>query len=100
MTVNWSEAAQDVTLQFQLQTSDSTSTSGATLLCNAPSSAGSFTIPPYVLLALPANTSVELISMQYTEAPVSAPNLNYGVIVATRTLSEQGYTTSAIKHFR
>jgi uncharacterized protein (TIGR03437 family) len=100
VTLNWSGAAQDVTLQFQLQTSDSTSTSGATLLCNAPSSAGSFTIPLYVLLALPAGSFVEFSSMQYTEAPVSAPNLNYGVIVATRTFSEQGYTTSAIRHFK
>jgi uncharacterized protein (TIGR03437 family) len=52
MTVSWTGGGGSVQL-FVSSATDSSNTTGSTAVCTAPASAGSFTISPYVLLALP-----------------------------------------------
>ena len=53
MTVTWTGGAGNAYVQIQLQ-APIDNTDGATVVCNAAANAGTFTIPPYALLALPA----------------------------------------------
>jgi hypothetical protein len=71
-------------VQFEVQgPSDSTNKNGALAICTAASGAGSFTIPPYVLLALPASNAGGLVFGQQTEAvALTAAGLDLGVIRA------------------
>jgi uncharacterized protein (TIGR03437 family) len=63
MTVTWAGngSTGNVVIQVAAAT-DSTYNFGANAICRAPASAGTFTIPPYALLALPASTSARSIS--------------------------------------
>lgn len=55
MTVTWTGGDPAGTVEIEISSAtDSTSTNGALAVCTAPAAAGSFTIPPYVLDALPA----------------------------------------------
>jgi uncharacterized protein (TIGR03437 family) len=84
MTVTWTGGAANTTVQLQLQgPTDSTNTNGALAFCNADASAGTFTIPPYALLALPASTSAGLVFVQQTAwIPFTATGLGSGMIQA------------------
>jgi hypothetical protein len=53
MTVTWAGGSGNVQMMVAGGT-DNTYATGATAICTAPASPGTFTIPPYVLLALPA----------------------------------------------
>ncbi len=57
----------------------SSSTASASFICYAPVSAGSFTVPPYVLLALPVGNGG--LSLENISTPVSfsASGLDYGI---------------------
>jgi hypothetical protein len=54
-------------------------TIGATARCTVAASAGTFTIPPYVLLALPAgNFGTLQFSYQTAEVPFTATGIDAG----------------------
>ena len=55
MTVTWTGGSGNVQLYLSSATNNTNST-GANALCTVAAGAGTFTIPPYVLLALPAGT--------------------------------------------
>jgi len=83
MTVTWTGGASNAYVQIEVQApTDSTNTNGATLVCNAPSSAGTFTIPSYALLALPAGSVGNYFQFQQqTESGfTAAEGLPYGLI--------------------
>jgi uncharacterized protein (TIGR03437 family) len=63
---------------------DSTCASGATALCVAPASAGTFTIPPYVLLAFPAGGNGAFVLSTQAQASFSATGLDFGLISLDR----------------
>jgi virginiamycin B lyase len=46
--------------------------------CNAPGAAGEFTVPPYVLMALPAGTGTITVENSTNSAPFSALGLDFG----------------------
>jgi uncharacterized protein (TIGR03437 family) len=84
MTVTWTGGAPNTTVQLQLQgPTDSTNTNGALAFCNVAASAGTFTIPPYALLALPASNSAGLVFVQQTAwTPIATAGLDFGMIQA------------------
>lgn len=53
--------------------------------CNAPSSAGQFTIPPSILLALPAGFGDLAVSTLTAPQPVTATGLDMPFVVAVET---------------
>ena len=82
MTVNWTGNGSNGIVQIQVgSATDNTFTNGANAACEAPASAGTFTIPPYVLLALPAGNFGALNFQQRTaEVPFTATGLNVGTL--------------------
>jgi len=64
---------------------DNTATNGASFICTAPASAGSLTIPPSVLLALPAgsNGNWDFISGALPDVTFTATGLNLGFLTPT-----------------
>ncbi|MGA2144114.1 MAG: hypothetical protein ABSH49_04035 [Bryobacteraceae bacterium] len=81
LTVTWTGGASDAYVQIQVQgPTDNTNTNGATAVCNVAASAGTFTIPPYALLALPASSVGGFQFQQQTEAALTATGLDLGVI--------------------
>jgi uncharacterized protein (TIGR03437 family) len=55
LTVNWSGGSQAAYVQIEVfSATDYTYTNGADLICSASASAGTFTVPPSAMLALPA----------------------------------------------
>jgi uncharacterized protein (TIGR03437 family) len=90
MTVTWTGGAPNTTVQLQLQgPTDSTYSNGALVFCNVDATAGTFTIPPYALEALPASTSAGLVFVQQTAwIPFTASGLDSGMIQA---IDETGY---------
>jgi uncharacterized protein (TIGR03437 family) len=82
LTVAWTGSAPNAYVQIQVSAvTDSTNTNGALAVCNVASSAGTFTIPPYALLALPAaDIGNGFQFQQQTEAGFTARGLNLGSI--------------------
>jgi uncharacterized protein (TIGR03437 family) len=62
--------------------SSSSSSASASFVCYAPVSAGSFTVPPYVLLALPAGSGTLSVENITTPVSFSASGLDYGIAFA------------------
>ena len=79
MTVSWTGGAGNVSIQVQSCT-DSSCTNGAAAFCTAPASAGSFTIPPYVLEALPAGNNAGVVLTSYAESSFTANGVDVGII--------------------
>jgi uncharacterized protein (TIGR03437 family) len=87
MPITWSGGASNAYVQIEVQSpTDSGNTNGAKAICTVAATAGAFTIPPYVLLALPAGNLNYFQFQQQTEAALTAPGLPYGTI--------QSYTAS------
>jgi uncharacterized protein (TIGR03437 family) len=57
----------------------SSSTASASFVCYAPVSAGSFTVPPYVLLALPAGNGTLGVTNESTPVSFTASGLDFGI---------------------
>jgi uncharacterized protein (TIGR03437 family) len=94
LTVTWHGGSPDSSVQIELSSpTDRSYPSGATLICNATSVAGTFTIPPYALLALPASTSGDFSLTQQTEAGITAKNLDFGEILSRNAPSSFGGVT-------
>ena len=83
MTVTWAGGGGEYA-EVQIQVSgatDNTNSNGATVVCEAATSAGAITIPPYALLALPAGNFGGFAIVQQTAASgFTATGLNLGVI--------------------
>lgn len=81
MPITWSGGASNSSVQIKVQSpTDSSSTNGALAICTVAATAGAFTIPPYVLLALPAGNLNYFQFQQQTEAAFTAPGVSYGTI--------------------
>jgi hypothetical protein len=83
MTATWTGGSGNVLIEVYSAT-DNTFTNGAAAVCTVPASAGTFTIPPSVLLTLPAGNSAGFIFSTATEAPFTATGLNAGIISVDR----------------
>jgi hypothetical protein len=98
MTVTWTGGGGEVQIEVAAPT-DYKQTNGAVAICTAPARAGTFTIPPYVLLALPATLPFSqngtpagfIFGSPYTYAPITATGLNLGIIQADNISEGFGY---------
>jgi uncharacterized protein (TIGR03437 family) len=97
MPVTWSGGAPNARIQIEVQSpTDSTYTNGATAICNVAASAGTFTIPPYALLALPSGSLAYFQFRQQTEAAfAAATGLSYGAIQTSN--APQGFNNFTLK---
>jgi len=95
MTVTWTGGDPSGSVQFQLASAtDGTYTAGIDAQCIVPASPGIFTIPPYVLLALPAgNFGRFQFSPAVTIVPFTAAGLDLGILTtSTAGTSFSGFT--------
>lgn len=83
MTVTWTGGSGNVVIEVGGCT-DNTCVNGATAVCAASASAGTFTIPSTVLLALPASNYAGFVFSTQTEASFTATGLNLGFISVGR----------------
>jgi hypothetical protein len=91
MTVTWTGGSGYVQMVVAGAT-DNTFTNGAGAYCSAPASAGSFTIPPYILLALPAGNNAGFVfGPAAPEVPFTATGLNAGILDTRINLTGFGY---------
>ncbi|MEP7365760.1 MAG: hypothetical protein ABI972_21105 [Acidobacteriota bacterium] len=82
LTATWTGGSQTGNLRIRVSSYvDSEATIGAEAICIAPASAGTFTIPPYVLLALPAGGFAGFsIGPATISQPYSATGLDVGIL--------------------
>jgi hypothetical protein len=90
MTVTWTGGGGNLQIQVNAPT-DSTDTNGSVAVCNVAASAGTFTIPPYVLLALPASNLAGFVLSSQTEVPFTATGLSVGILKAYTNDAGFGY---------
>jgi uncharacterized protein (TIGR03437 family) len=84
ITFTWTGgAAGSVVRIVGRQSTDNSLTSGASFRCWAAANAGTFTIPPSVLLALPTGNFGGWDFKTYTDGTFSAPGLNLGILEST-----------------
>ena len=80
MSVTWTGGGGNLQIYLSSATSNTYST-GSTALCTAAASAGTFTIPPYVLLALPAgNFGHFFLGSAQSDVPFTATGLSLGTL--------------------
>jgi uncharacterized protein (TIGR03437 family) len=83
MTVTWKPGSGGTVVMEVAGPTDSTYTNGVWAVCTAPASAGTFTIPPYVLQALPAsgsNFSAGFVFSITAEGTFTATGLDAGLV--------------------
>ncbi len=79
-------------LQIEVDScSDNSCNSGAAAVCNVSSGAGSFTIPPYVMQALPASASAGVVISNNSTILFTATGLNAGFLTIYTNESGFGY---------
>jgi uncharacterized protein (TIGR03437 family) len=84
MTATWTGGGSgNVVIDIESCT-DSTCANGATAACSAPASAGTFTIPPYVLLAFPAGSNGGFVLSTEAQASFTATGLDLGYVTSDR----------------
>lgn len=90
MTVNWTGGGGVVQIVVGA-CADSACDAGAQAYCTAPASAGTFTIPAWVLLALPASSSCGIVfSSASEEVPFTVPGLTVAYIQTYATVAGAG----------
>ncbi len=90
LTVNWTGGAG--MLQIEVNScSPGSCNNGAAAICYVPASLGTFTVPAYVLEALPAGTAAGVVLSSYSEASYTATGLNVGGIQTFSSVSGFGY---------
>ncbi len=84
MTVTWSGGQSNGFVQIELlSATDNSFNTGADVLCSAPAGAGTFTIPPSVLLALPAGNFAQLTFRPYADpAKLTVSGLSVSTLLA------------------
>ncbi len=82
LTVTWTGGDPAGNVQILVNSALNNSfNAGGTATCIAPAGAGTFTIPPYVLLALPAgNLAGIVLAPADTGVPFTAPGLSLGLL--------------------
>ncbi|MGP8246788.1 MAG: hypothetical protein ACLQVN_19995 [Bryobacteraceae bacterium] len=81
LAFTWSGGVSNAYVQLQVTgPTDSTFSNGAIAVCNVAASAGTFTIPSYVMLALPASNFASFQVQQFAEAAVTAQGMPYATI--------------------
>ena len=93
MTVGWKGGDPSGNVQLTVvSATDATFTIGASATCTVPASAGTFTIPPYVLLALPAgNFGALFFGSAESQVPFTAPGLSVGTLHTETVNAGLGY---------
>jgi uncharacterized protein (TIGR03437 family) len=84
LTVAWTGSSANAMIEIQLYgATDNTGLTGAQVVCEVPSSAGTFTVPAYILSALPAgNFGAFNFSPFMSEVPITATGLIDGEVTA------------------
>lgn len=77
VTVNWTGGGGTGYVDIAGSSVSTSAVFSATFVCLAPVSAGTFTVPPPVLLALPAGTGALMVSNYTTPVDFSASGLDY-----------------------
>ncbi len=81
LTVAWTGGAPNARFQVQVTSAvDTKGSNGATVTCEVAATAGTMTIPPSALLALPAGSFGGVQFRQRTVTPFSAKGLSLGVL--------------------
>jgi uncharacterized protein (TIGR03437 family) len=85
LTVSWTGGSANAIVEIALQgATDSSGLTGSQVVCEVPSSAGTFTVPAYVMSALPAGPYGAFIFSPYlAEVPITATGLISGDVVAS-----------------
>jgi len=78
VTVDWTGGASGTYAVINGSSVSSSSVFSASFVCDAPVSAGTFTVPPAVLLALPAGSGSLQVSNYTNPVSVNIPNLDFG----------------------
>ena len=89
VTVNWTGGGTGTYVEIGGDAISSTAAFSASFVCNAPVSAGTFTVPPVVLLALPAGSGSLSVGNYTTPASftTAAPQLDFGYALAFTSTS-------------
>jgi uncharacterized protein (TIGR03437 family) len=90
MRVTWTGGSDNLQIQVN-SCSDNTCANGASAICIVPASLGTFTIPPYILEALPAGNSAGVVLSSYSDATFTAMGLDAGTIGTYSNTSGFGY---------
>lgn len=81
MTLAWIGGAGNVQFVISSAFSGSNNTVGDTAQCTAPASAGTFTIPPYIMQNLPSNNAATLLfGSRVAYSPFTASGLDVGSV--------------------
>jgi uncharacterized protein (TIGR03437 family) len=98
LTVNWSGGAANSYIKIEgFNQTDNIGTVGGSFTCIVPASPGTFTIPPYVLMALPASGPFSFGGLDFrpTILPGTIPGSNLNV--SQVTLQYDYFTTMAFR---
>jgi uncharacterized protein (TIGR03437 family) len=97
MTVSWTGGGSNASVQISIASAlDNTFKAGLRATCKAPAGPGTFTIPPYVLLALPAgNFAGFVLAPETASAGFTAPGLTFGLLQAYHNGTGFGYGAGA-----
>jgi hypothetical protein len=90
MTVTWTGGSGNLQVEVNSCSNNSCS-NGASAVCIVPATAGTFTVPPYILEALPAGNSAGLVLSSYSMASFTATGLNAGTLLTYSNDSGFGY---------
>ncbi|MGB7761918.1 MAG: hypothetical protein WBL61_18940 [Bryobacteraceae bacterium] len=82
VTTTWTGGASNTYVHISGSAVSSNLAFSASFVCNALWSAGTFTVPPAVLLALPAGSGSLSVSNYTNPAPVNIPDLDFGYAMA------------------
>ena len=93
MTVSWTGGGSNANVQISIASAlDNTFQTGSRAVCKAPAGPGTFTIPPYVLLALPeGNFAGFLLAPDRASAGFTAPGLTFGILQTYHSGTGFGY---------
>lgn len=86
LTITWTGGAPNSLVGVQGSWTSADGNDSANFFCNALASAGEFTIPPYVLMAMPAGNG-SLGVGNGTVQTVSIPGLDFGIMLAGMSYS-------------
>jgi uncharacterized protein (TIGR03437 family) len=84
LTVTWTGGSSGTVVMELASCTDGSCTNGAVAACSAPASAGTFTIPPYVLMAVPAGNNGGFVLSTQAQSSFTATGLNLGAITLDR----------------
>lgn len=81
LPITWSGGAPNSYVIVNGRSSTVSGSSGVSVSfkCLAPVEAGQFTVPSYILAALPAASGSVIVENETTAQSFSAPNLDYGI---------------------